>query len=242
MNGLLHGRLDGSPVMNGHAQVVDGLGRDIVAGRIAVGEALPGDGAMTARFGVSRTVLREAQKTLAAKGLIYARPRVGTRVLAREDWNLLDADVLGWLVESDPGGAFLDQLAEMRLAVEPAIAALAARRATPEQVDAMRRSTDEMARAEDDRAFAFADLAFHKHMIDASGNVFMRSAGVLIEAALLSVFRLSSPADDAGLQRTVAAAHGEAAARISARDEAGAAEAVRAIISLGRDRLAGRPS
>ena len=237
MTGLLRLRLDGAPVMNGHAQVVDGLGRDIVAGRLAEGTILPGDDALAERFGVSRTVLREAMKTLAAKGMVRARPRVGTRVLDRRSWNLLDAEVLGWHVDDSLGSGFLDQLAEMRLAVEPAIAALAARRARPEAIEAMRRAVDEMERATDDRAFALADLDFHKHMIEASGNLFMHSAGVLIEAALLSVFHLGSPASDADVQAEVTEAHRNAAEEIASGREAGAAEAARHIINLGRDRV-----
>ena len=238
MTGLLRGRLNGMPVMNGHAQVVDGLGRDIVSERIAVGRTLPGDDALAERFGVSRTVLREALKTLAAKGLIRARPRVGTRVLDRRSWNLLDADVLGWHVDDRLGGPFLAQLSEMRLAVEPVIASLAARRASAEAIRAMHGSVEEMGRATGDRDFAFADLEFHRHMIEASGNVFMHSAGVLIEAALLSAFHLGSPAKDPDVQRDVTEAHRRAVERIAARDEQGAAEATRAIIEIGRARIA----
>ena len=237
MTGLLRMRLDGAPVMNGHAQVVDGLGRDIVAGRLAQGAILPGDDALAERFGVSRTVLREAMKTLAAKGMLRARPRVGTRVLDRRSWNLLDADVLGWHIDDGMGSAFLDQLAEMRLAVEPAIAALAAQRATTEAIEAMRRAVDEMERAADDRAFALADLDFHKHMIDASGNVFMHSAGVLIEAALLSVFHLGSPANDADVQAEVTQAHRDTAEQIAGGNATEAANAVRHMIDLGRSRV-----
>ena len=83
---------------NSHDRVVHGLGSAIVAGTFAEGATLPGEETLLARFAVSRTVLREAFKTLAAKGLVVARTRVGMRVCQRQAWNLFDADVLAWHV------------------------------------------------------------------------------------------------------------------------------------------------
>lgn len=93
------------------------------AGR--AGAALPRDEELAVRFGVSRTVLREAAKTLTAKGLPGTRSRVGTRVRPRDAWNMLDADVLRWHVEGGAGRAFFADLSEMRLAIEPLAAGLA---------------------------------------------------------------------------------------------------------------------
>ena len=242
MTGLLRDRIDGRPVRSGQAQVTDQLGRDIVGGRIAVGDLLPGDDALAARFGVSRTVLRETLKTLAAKGLVLARPRTGTRVLERRSWNLLDADVLGWHVDHGLDGTFLRELTEMRLALEPAMAALAAGRASAQEIAAMRAAADAMDAAEGDRAFALADLAFHRSLIEASGNMLMHSAGSVIEAALLSVFRLGSPANDPKVQAEVVAAHRAVVERISQGDAEGAAESARHIIGLGRTRVLAAPA
>ncbi|EEY01113.1 GntR domain-containing protein [Brucella pinnipedialis M163/99/10] len=80
--------------------MVGELGRGIVAGTIPEGSILPGDHELSLRFGVSRTVLREAMKTLAAKRLIEPKAKVGTRVLGHASWNFFDPDVLSWRFEA----------------------------------------------------------------------------------------------------------------------------------------------
>ena len=100
--------LAGRPVArNFHTYVINEVGRAIVSGQIKVGGILPGDSEMMARFGVSRTVLREALKTLEAKGLVEARAKVGTRVLPQSRWSLYDRQVLAWVFESGPSPGFL---------------------------------------------------------------------------------------------------------------------------------------
>src|SRR5690606_22855808 len=110
------------PTRNLHSQVLWELGVAMVRGDYAEGEILPSDSELQQRFSVSRTVLREALKTLAAKGMIEARARIGTRVLPRQRWNLFDADVLAWHFETGPDLNFLSSLAEIRIGVgvEPA--------------------------------------------------------------------------------------------------------------------------
>ena len=106
--------------------MVDGIGIDIIAGRYAEGGRLPGDAELTAMFGVSRPVLRESVKTLVAKGLLSTKARVGTVVRERGAWNMFDADVLAWHLDAGIDKRFLNDLAEIRLAVEPRAAMLAA--------------------------------------------------------------------------------------------------------------------
>src|SRR5690606_34269826 len=151
------------------------LGFAIVSGRYPQGSILPSDSELLERFGVSRTVLREALKTLAAKGLIEARARIGTRVLPRGRWNLFDADVLAWHFELGPDIAFLRSLAEVRIGIEIEAAALAAERASPEQAETMIACVDRMAGAENPADFARHDLEFHRAVAEASGNPFMAS-------------------------------------------------------------------
>ena len=110
-----------------HGQVVHAIGRRILSGAIRPGELLPADPALRA----SRTVLREAIKVLAAKGLVESRPKTGTRVRPPESWNLLDPDVLAWQQEGTPQPVFLRKLTEVRLIIEPAAAERAALRAAP---------------------------------------------------------------------------------------------------------------
>src|SRR5207247_4848532 len=111
-----------------HAEVARSIGVDIIAGRYAEGGRLPGDAELTVMFGVSRPVLRESVKTLVAKGLLTTKARVGTVVRERGAWNMFDADVLAWHLDAGIDTRFLRDLAEIRLAVEPRAAALAAER------------------------------------------------------------------------------------------------------------------
>jgi DNA-binding FadR family transcriptional regulator len=217
----------------GHARVARALGSGIVAGRYPQGSVLPREAALLSRFRVSRTVLREAVKTLSAKGMLETRTRVGTRVRERAAWNLFDRDVLAWYLEGGVDARFLRDLAEIRLAIEPAAAALAAERRTPADLDALDSCVAAMRDAPGlDPAFARADLAFHLALADASGNVFMHSVGAVTEAALDVVFRLSRPTDP---QAHAASwqAHAAIAAAIRAGDPAAAARATEVVVRDG---------
>jgi DNA-binding FadR family transcriptional regulator len=114
------------------------LGGAILGGSVAVGDLLPAMARLQERFGVSRTVIREVFKTLAAKGLIASRPRVGTRVLDVSAWNWLDPDVRAWKLNSGRVAPFRRQLVELRLTLEPAIAGLAARRRSADHLAELR--------------------------------------------------------------------------------------------------------
>ena len=179
-----------------HAEVARSIGIDIIAGRYGEGMRLPGDAELIATFGVSRPVLRESVKTLVAKGLLSTKARVGTVVRERGAWNMFDADVLAWHLDAGIDKRFLNDLAEIRLAVEPRAAALAAARRSDEDILELRRSMDRMrGEASDAIGFADADLALHVAVAKASGNLFMRSIGHVIEAALRASFILSAPVE-----------------------------------------------
>lgn len=179
-----------------HAEVARSIGVDIIAGRYAEGVRLPGDAELIAMFGVSRPVLRESVKTLVAKGLLSTKARVGTIVRERGAWNMFDADVLAWHLDAGIDKRFLGDLAEIRLAVEPRAAALAATRRSQADIVELRQSMDRMRReASDSVGFADADLALHVAVAKASGNLFMRSIGHVIEAALRASFLLSAPVE-----------------------------------------------
>lgn len=237
MSDLLWDGLHGAHPRNSHAQVVEGIGRAIITGHYPVDSILPRDDELAEKFGVSRTVLREAMKTLSAKGLIVARTRVGTKVRPRTAWNLFDAELLAWHLDADFGAPFLNQLYEMRLSMEPFGAGLAAERATPEQTAGLYRQIDTMRLAESEKSFAIADLGLHKAVIEASGNAFMFSVATLIEAALLMSFRLSSPASLTSVQADVVDAHLRIVESIDNHDVIGAQEAMRFVITFGRGRL-----
>ncbi|BAQ44524.1 MULTISPECIES: FadR/GntR family transcriptional regulator [Methylobacterium] len=216
-----------------HAEVARSLGTAIIAGRYPAGARLPGDGELLAAFGVSRPVLRESVKTLAAKGLLTTKARVGTVVRERAAWNMFDADVLAWHLEAGIDRRFLRDLAEIRLAVEPAAAALAAERRGPTDLAALEAGLARMRdEASDSAGFAEGDLALHVAIAVASGNPFMRSIGGVIEVALRASFQLSAPVEAAEREATLTA-HAAIVAAIADRDPAGAAEAVRRVIHNG---------
>jgi DNA-binding FadR family transcriptional regulator len=213
------------------------IGRAIVSGRYPEFTPLPGDAELMAQFGVSRTVLREAMKTLSGKGLLHAKAHIGTRVRARATWNLFDADVLIWHAEVGFDAAFLVALNEMRLALEPEAAALAAGRRTPEQLEALYGWVDRMgAEGVSPRQFVEADLEFHLAVATAAGNPFLRSISTLIEVALVAALTRSSPVDEPGGVEHSAGAHRAIADAIARRDAEAARRAMRIVIGEGVQR------
>ncbi|KAF1006883.1 MAG: HTH-type transcriptional regulator LutR [Luteibacter sp.] len=177
---------------NLHGQVVQELGQMIVGGKLAPGEGLPREEVLAEHLKVSRTALREAMKVLVAKGLIESRQRTGARVREAIYWNQLDADVLAWRCALMPTESFVEKLVEMRELIEPAAAAAAAKRRTPEQLAALKAAYDAMAAAEDLDAWAEADLAFHQSMLHATNNELMVSLFAVIATALGTFFLLSA--------------------------------------------------
>jgi len=229
-----------NPARNLHSDVLWHLGFAIVSGRYAEGTILPSDSELLEQFGVSRTVLREALKTLAAKGLIEARARIGTRVLPRNRWNLFDADVLAWHFELGPEVSFLRSLAEVRIGIEIEAAALAAHRRTDEQAEAMAEAVSQMEASTTPEDFARHDLQFHRLVAEASGNPFMASISALVEMALTAAFTISSPVNEPTALAQTVTVHGAIAKAISEGDAQGARDAMRVAISDGFARAAGR--
>ena len=236
--GLLDKTLDGGSTRTNHAHVVGEIGRQIVFGQFPPGSILPGDKELSLRFGVSRTVLREAMKTLAAKNLIRPKARVGTRVLDPVRWNLLDADVLRWRVDAGLDDDFVDDLATMRRAFEPAAAALAAQRAPAEAIAGLYAIAERLGDpGHDPTSVAKVDLEFHLAIADASQNPFMRSITSLIEAALAISFKLSSPALTVEALAEGAVNHRRIVEAIERHDEAAARSAMLHVIDFGAVRV-----
>ena len=236
--GVLETMMSGRKSRTSHSQVVDELGRAIIGGDYPVGATLPGDIELALRFKVSRTVLREAMKTLAAKGLIVPRARIGTRVTPRNQWNLFDSDVLTWHFQVGVDAEFLTHLSQIRLAFEPFAARLAAENATDDDVKLLYRLATEMGSTDHTpETLALADLKFHLGIAEASRNPFMRTVGSLIEAALVGVFKLSSPPLGDSRTAEISASHRLIVDAIAARDAEAAAQAMQAVIVTGRDRV-----
>lgn len=170
-----------------HRQIVEELGREICASDEAAA-SLPPEAMLCARFGVSRTIVREAVKSLVAKGLLDVRPKVGTTIRPRDQWNLLDPDVVDWQSGTTPKAQFIADLIELRRTIEPAAARLAAERAGPADLAAMRAALHRMAEAHAGRGeYVPADLAFHAAVLSACHNQFLRQ----MQSALGSIQRIS---------------------------------------------------
>lgn len=175
-----------------HGTIARDIGVRIVSGKIAPGRVLNGEIEASARLQVSRTAYREAVRILAAKGLIESRPKLGTRVSEPRCWHLLDPDVISWIFTGNPDERLLRGLFELRTIVEPAAAALAAQKRSPEQLQALRRALDDMAvstlASEEGRQ---ADRDFHSILLQASGNPFLGSleSGVAAAVSWTTVFK-----------------------------------------------------
>jgi DNA-binding FadR family transcriptional regulator len=221
-----------------HGHVMRDLGLKIISGAYPENSILPGDAELLERFGVSRTVLREALKTLAAKGLIQPKAKIGTRVLERSRWNLFDPDILVWHFEAGASAQFLSSIVEMRLALEPEAAGLAALRRTDAQLEKLYHWVEKMGSAhESAQDFVYSDLQFHIAIADASGNPFMRSISALIEVALVTTFTISSPIPNSESHIISVARHAAIADAIKVGDVEAAKEAMRVVIREGADRV-----
>ncbi|MFC4585852.1 FadR/GntR family transcriptional regulator [Sphaerisporangium corydalis] len=166
-----------------HGQVVEAIGRRIVTGQDAPGSTLDLD-SLEVTYDVSKTVVREALKVLAAKGLVDARPKRGTFVRPRSEWSLLDPDLLRWQFEDPMGSGMLDDLYEVRIIVEPAGARLAAGRRTEEDLARLTATLAEVTPRSGAKEIVKADLAFHRQLLEASHNELLIRMEYIIEIGL----------------------------------------------------------
>ncbi|MDQ2640515.1 MAG: FadR family transcriptional regulator [Pseudomonadota bacterium] len=234
-------RLHPTKARSSHDLIARTLGKEILTGTYAPGVNLPHESVLMKRFRVSRTVLREVMKTLSAKGLLVLKTRVGTRVLNSSSWNFFDAELLAWRVEMGLDEEFRRSLNEIRLAVEPSAAALAAQRRSKSHLEQLRDCVRRMGESIGDRdRFAEADLEFHQLIGVTSGNPMMRSLAAVIEAALFASFSQNTPVEDAGDLRETTASHNAVVQAIAARNSTRARSAMVRVISIGQARIASR--
>lgn len=210
-----------------HAHLVDRLGRMIVSGEIGRNGVLPREDELAERFSVSRTVIREATKTLQALGLITTGPRVGSRIQPLASWRLLDQQVMEWISDADMASGFERDLMEVRVMIEPSACAFAAERGSPDQVAAITAALADMDTAPDRTAHVAADFRFHDAILRASSNILLVQLSPVLQALLNASFRLSMH-DRERIQASVSL-HRDVANAIARRD-AGQARAAMIVL------------
>ncbi len=181
-----------SPYVNRNLsyKIAETIARSILNGEVEAGGILPGEVELGEIHNASRTAVREAIKMLAAKGLVLPRPRIGTRVLPKRNWNYLDQDLLSWISFED-NEELIKEYQHVRLALEPEAAASAALNATEEDKAELRDLMAEMhALGEDFNQLRWVeiDTRFHQLIYFASGNHFLSPFGNLFRAVFEKYF------------------------------------------------------
>lgn len=210
-------------------QVARAIGLSIMRREFKAGDVLLSEPELSVQFHVSRTVLREALKVLGKKGLIESRPKIGTRVRPRSDWNLLDADVIDWQYEVGPDRNFLEAICEVRLMFEPMAARFAAIRATNEEietiVDYCQRMQDGI---ESTETYISTDLLFHAAIYAATHNELLQQIMATIAASLRTSRLVTSHLP--GANQAAMPAHQAVTEAIRQRDEQAAEQAMRKLV------------
>ncbi len=180
---------------NLNLQVAREIAVKILSGELKEGSIIPGEIKLCEQFGVSRTALREAIKLLASKGMIESKPKVGTRVCDKNNWNFLDVHLLEWMVGVDTTEDIYMQFLELRRAIEPQACALAAIRATKEQRIELTTTFEKMCEvAENFNAedWTEIDTEFHRLIFISTGNSFYVPFGNVLATMFKWFIKFSS--------------------------------------------------
>ena len=167
------------------------LAQRILAGEYMPGSILPGELELGEQFGVSRTAVREAVKTLTAKGMVLPRPRIGTRVMPQSNWNFLDQELLSWWMTEDNFHQVIEHFLVMRSSLEPQACLLAATIGTAEQKARLNTLMDEMVHLKkhfNRERWIEVDMAWHEHIYEMSGNAFLTSFASLFHSVYHTYF------------------------------------------------------
>ncbi|MGB3337706.1 MAG: FCD domain-containing protein [Devosia sp.] len=237
--GSLIRSLSGRPAArNFHTFVINEIGHGIVTGKFPVGSILASDAVMMESYGVSRTVLREALKTLEAKGLVEARPKVGTRVSPVSRWSFFDPQVLSWHFYAKPDRHFYESLFEVRRALEGRAALLATQRRTAENIRVMKYWLHQMESAGGDlENHGIAALEIHRTIAETSGNALLRSVTGIVELTLALALKQCAAAGAGDYLDTTLQALTRLVAAIGNADATAAAVAVGEVIDLDESRV-----
>ena len=173
------------------------LGEAIIAGQYAVGSSMPPEPVLCEELGVSRTVIREAVKSLIAKGLVTTGPKVGTRVQPSDAWNWFDPDVIIWQSKAGLTADFLRDLQDLRRVVEPAAVRLAAERASAQDIAEIEVAYEGMRKAvEEGGDYVKHDLRFHQGLLKACKNRMLVQMSKALSALLRTSFEISTTRAD----------------------------------------------
>ncbi len=214
---------------NFHGHTLDLLGLAILSGRYQVGTSLPPEPMLCDELGVSRTVVREAIKSLVAKGLLSTGPKVGTRVMPDAHWNWFDPDVVAWQARCGLTPEFLKDLQELRRVVEPAAVRLAAERATAQDIEQIEAAYAGMKQAvEEGGDYVTHDLRFHQGLLQASHNRMLVQMSKALDALLRTSFEISTRIKDGS--KTSLPLHRAVLNAVIARQPAKAERAIMALI------------
>lgn len=178
--------IGGKLVKGLHARVLDRFGLEICAGELASGSVLRIE-ELEDRYGVSRSVMRETLRVLASMGLVASRRRVGVQVLPSTEWNLYDPQVIRWRLASPGRIAQLRSLTELRTAVEPEAARLAAVRAPLNNASELMGLAGKLwaaGQAGDTETFLDLDIQFHRLILSSSGNEMFGKLNTLVAEVL----------------------------------------------------------
>ncbi|WP_210424368.1 FadR/GntR family transcriptional regulator [Gephyromycinifex aptenodytis] len=169
-----------------HEQLLEAIGADLAAGELSPGMVLPIE-ALEERYGVSRTVVREAVKVLQQLGIVTSRRRVGISIQPSTQWEALNPYVIRWRLAGPTRVAQLREISELRTGVEPVAASLAARRATSQQCQTLVNAAGGMlvtGHRGDLQPYLEHDIVFHTTLLAASGNAAFASLAPLVAEAL----------------------------------------------------------
>jgi DNA-binding FadR family transcriptional regulator len=178
-----------------HISVAEAIGKRIVCGEFLPGSILPNEAKWAEDFKVGRSAVREAIKILMAKNLLVSRPKIGSRVEPKENWSLLDHDILNWYANAPNREKFLLSLQQFRHIIEPEAAALAAQHHNEAQMLAISSACFDMGRAQSLAERTEADVRFHLAILRASNNELLVPLGVIIDQALNNLFALMTRRD-----------------------------------------------
>lgn len=226
------------------SEILNDLGRRVVRGDHPVGSLLPTEAELCRIYSVGRNTAREVIKTLVGKQLVRTGRGSGTVVLPREEWNLLDPQVVSWRFDDSNERCNLTaELTHLRLILEPAASAAAAERATTTQILRIFEAYEQMEGAVTDREAAIlADRAFHLRVFDAANNPLLLSMARPLGMLLTERYKRTPDfnGEDSIFRKTLPH-HRRIAEAIHARDPAAAQEATIELLQVSHDEMLREP-